>query len=733
MTGSRPVRFTDESMRIKIRRPGLATLVLLGFMLGIFCGVFLGELAAVFEPFGRAYVRLLQMAIIPYIMVSLIAGLGRLTPQQASRIALWGGAALLLVLGLGMMPVLLVPLAYPDWEAANYFSSNLANHNTSLDFVDLFIPANPFKSLADTIVPAVVIFSIVMGVAVMTSKRKAPLITLLMSMEEALMNVSRFVVRLAPIGIFAIAANSAGTLDVADFGKLQVYFWSYLLLWAIMFFVLLPGLLIALTPIRYRELFSAFRIPFVTAFVTGSILIVLPMMIEEVHKLLRSHELGDEELEATVEVLIPTAFNFPSVAMVLGLSFVIFSGWYAGSPVTVDRYPMFASVGILVAFGGSSVAMPFLLDLFHLPADMFDLFVTSSVITKSFRMALSAMSLAVVTLLAVCLIRKVVSPKPILLAGLIAFLLVGVPLLMKTSAVVMDRAIPYEYHGYTDFINRDLMNDSVDIRPVDYQAELREPIDIPDRLTRIGSSGWLRVGYSPDSLPWAFRNGRGRVVGFDIELLHRMAREFGVGIELMRVEIDQVGHALASNQIDIYASGLMIDALRVRNFSFSRPYSEVTLGLLVEDHRRQEFESVEKLSGLDAAKFAVLQSPSLLRALELSVPGHRFLHIDSPRDFLEGELPQIDALFMSAEAASAWTLVFPKYSAVLRKPGRSIPIVFGLPQSDETFRSFVDNWIQSSKALGVMDTAYDRWILGHETVESQPRWSIIRDVLHWVE
>jgi ABC-type amino acid transport substrate-binding protein len=100
---------------------------------------------------------------------------------------------------------------------------------------------------------------------------------------------------------------------------------------------------------------------------------------------------------------------------------------------------------------------------------------------------------------------------------------------------------------------------------------------------------------------------------------------------------------------------------------------------------------------------------------------------------LEGELPQIDALFMSAEAASAWTLVFPRYSAVLRKPGWSIPIAFGLPQSDETFHSFVDNWIQSSKALGVMDTAYDRWILGHETIERQPRWSIIRDVLHWVE
>jgi len=720
-------------MSVNKRRPGLGTFVLIGFALGILCGLFFGEMAGVLEPFGRAYVRLLQMAIIPYIMVSLIAGLGRLNPQQASRIALSGVAALLLILGIGIICVLLVPLAYPDWEAASYFSSSLAKSAKELDFVNLFIPANPFRSLADTIVPAIVLFSIVLGIAVMTSERKAPLVTLFVSLEDALMNVSRFVVKLAPIGIFAIAADAAGTLDVAAFGKLQVHIWSYLLLWAICFFVLLPGLLVALTPIRYREFFAAFRIPFVAAFVTGSVLVVLPMMVEEVRKLLESHDLADEETGAAVDVLIPATFNFPSIAMILGLSFVLFSGWYAGTPVSVDRYPLFAPVGLLVAFGGSNLALPFLLDLFRLPADMFDLFLAASVITNLFRTALSAMSLAVITLLAVCMIKKVVTLRATRLAAAFALLVLGVPLLLKTSGIIMDLVIPHEYQGYSTFISRGLINDDVEVRNADYQVGLPVSNEAPNRLARIGASEWLRVGYTPDTLPWAFQNNRGRVVGFDMEILHRLASEFGVGIEMMRVEPGQVGHALASNQIDIYASGLMIDALRVRNFSISHPYSEVTLGLLVEDHRRREFESVDKLSGMDATKFAVLQSPSLLRALELSVPGQQFLHVDSPRDFLEGELPQIDALFMSAEAASAWTLVFPNYSAVIRKPGRSIPIVFGLPQSDATFRSFVDTWIQSSKALGVMDTAYDRWILGLETVERRPRWSIIRDVLHWVD
>lgn len=388
------------------RRPGLGTLVLVGFVLGITCGLFFGELASVLDTIGRAYVRLLQMAIVPYITVSLIAGLGRLTPVQASRIALWGGAVLLLILFSGMILMLLVPLSYPDWEAASYFSSSLLSSPEKVDFVSLYISANPFDSLANTVVPAVVLFSLIMGVAVMVSERKKPLLDLLASLEEALMNITKFVVKLAPVGIFAIAANAAGTLDIAAFDKLQVYVWSYLLLWVLLFFVLLPGLLVALTPIRYGEIFSSFRISFITAFVTGSVLVVLPMMIEEIGELMKKHDLADDETEAAVDVLIPTTFNFPSVAMLLVLSFVLFSGWYAGSPLPLSSYPTFASLGLFVAFGGSNIALPFLLDIFRLPADMFELFLVANVITNLFFMALSAMNLVVLTLLAVFLIKN---------------------------------------------------------------------------------------------------------------------------------------------------------------------------------------------------------------------------------------------------------------------------------------------------------------------------------------
>ena len=132
--------------------------------------------------------------------------------------------------------------------------------------------------------------------------------------------------------------------------------------------------------------------------------------------------------------------------------------------------------------------------------------------------------------------------------------------------------------------------------------------------------------------------------------------------------------------------------------------------------------------------FAVLNSPSLRRNLESLFPELEFTSVDSPRQFLQGEMEGIDALIMSAEAASAWTMVYPDYAAVV--PGDSlkrVPFVLVLPQGDEAFRDFINEWLILAKSLRITDRAYRHWILGHDDAMSKPRWSVIRDVLHWVE
>lgn len=488
-----------------------------------------------------------------------------------------------------------------------------------------------------------------------------------------------------------------------------------------------------MTPVTYREIFTSFRISFITAFVTGSLLVVLPMMIEEIRQLLARYNMSDEETDATVDVLIPTTFNFPSVAMLLVLSFILFAAWYSGSPLTFSNYPLFATAGLFVAFGGSNIALPFLLDMFQLPADMFDLFLVANVLTNFFFMSLSAMNLAVLTLLSVFLIRGRTTPKLPLLANLGVLLFVGTPLLLKGSAFLMNNGINYEYSGYQDFVAQELVGTTVDVQNIEYQTKARKST-ADSRLQQATASGWLRIGHSSDSLPWAFRNDHGTTVGFDIQLLHSMANDLGVGLQIMRLDPDQVGHALSSGQIDLYASGMLLDTAKVREFEFSKAYSHTTLGLLLADHKRQEYESLDDLVKADDKAIGLLQAPSSLRQVELSLPERDFVDVFSARDFLQGKVEELDVLLMSVEAASAWTLVYPEYTAIIPKGRKvTIPLVFGLPSDDPRFKRYVDTWIDSASSFGIMDAARNRWILGKTDKSAKPRWSIIRDVLHWVE
>ena len=54
----------------------LSSWILISMAAGIACGIFFGEYCGFLQIFGDAFIKLLQITILPYIFVSLIQGLG---------------------------------------------------------------------------------------------------------------------------------------------------------------------------------------------------------------------------------------------------------------------------------------------------------------------------------------------------------------------------------------------------------------------------------------------------------------------------------------------------------------------------------------------------------------------------------------------------------------------------------------------------------------------------------
>jgi Na+/H+-dicarboxylate symporter len=105
--------------------------ILLGLVLGVATGIFLGDRAAPFRLLADGFVRLLQMTVLPYVTVSLIAGIGSLDAAAARRLFLRVGALTLVLWALALGAVFLMPLVFPQLQSASFFSTTMVEERAS--------------------------------------------------------------------------------------------------------------------------------------------------------------------------------------------------------------------------------------------------------------------------------------------------------------------------------------------------------------------------------------------------------------------------------------------------------------------------------------------------------------------------------------------------------------------------------------------------------------------------
>jgi Na+/H+-dicarboxylate symporter len=742
MTPTRTPETGAEQAQRRTFQPGPAERVLVGLVLGIAAGAFFGEMAQAVKIVGDAFVMLLQMAVIPYIVVSLITALGELSLEDAKRLALKAGSVLLALWGIGVVFVLLTPLAFPDWPSASFFSTSLVEEAKPVDFLKLYIPANPFASLANGVVPAIAIFSALIGVALIPVTNKRTLLEPLSAFGEALTGVTRFVARLAPYGVFALTASAAGTLDIEEIDRLQVYAIVYVTMAIILSFWVLPALVATVTPLRYADLVHALRGALITAFAAGSVLIVLPLLAEECKKLMgEGRENGGEQARSTVDVLIPTAYSIPSLGNMLTLVFVPFAGWYIGSAVPVSEYPLVIGAGLASLFGGPVLAIPFLLDLLRLPHDLFQLFMTVDVIGTRFNTLVAVMTIVTTALIGAHALqgRARLRLLPLLRFAGITAALVAVALIGIRAFYTYVVVAPYTKDQALRGLHL-LANPQPALIHQDIPPDLEDAATGPADMARIRARGVLRVCYPKDDFPASFFNVDGQLVGFDIELVHHFAQSLELPLELLPVRGEGKSDAarlLDAGVCDLYASMMAISARRMEEFTMSIPVYTSSVGFIVADHLRQDFQSWNAIRERGASvRIAVPDNPEAIAFARSMLPHAVLVPLNGPgdlRETLESNSPAVNAIADLSEEGAAWTLLYPYFDLVVPKPTVFTQQGFGVARGNQSLAQTLDAWVVEEKAKGTVDTLYRYWMLGGAATSAKPpRWSVIRNVLHWV-
>ena len=712
--------------------------ILIGLALGVATGLFLGEKAGGFQLLAEAYLRLLQMTVLPYVMVSLIAGIGSLDGARARRLFVRVGTLSLVLWALALGAVMLMPLVFPEIESASFFSTTLVEARPPLDFVALYIPSNPFHSLANNVVPAVVLFSVFLGVALIGIERKQSLLENLMLIERGLKRANQFAVGLTPIGLFAIAAHIVGTVDAAQFAQVRVYLISYGVMALLLSLWVLPGLVACLTPIPAREILKKTRDGLITAFMTGELFIVLPMLIDRSKELLIAHGLPESQEGSPPDVIVPAFYNFPHAAKLLSLSFVLFAAWYSQTVLSMTDYSVLVLAGIFSLFGSINVALPFLLDLVKIPADTFQLFLTTGVINARFGTLTSAMYMVT---LALAGSYALVGNLRFSAARILRYALVTMGL---TVAILAATGALLRTLGAGTYDKDRVVEEMKLLRPPAMRATvLRELPSRPLPLPREGASvleamrarGRIRVGYLDDAMPYSYFNRPGELVGFDVEMAYTLAGELGLEIEFLPVPRERLAEVINAGLCDVIMAGIPVTTGRASEMVFSPPYIDETLSFVVPDHRRADFSSAEWIRTTPGLRVAVPNLPYFEEIIHREFPRAEIVPVSVDRavDFFTGRMERIDALVFPAERGSYFTLLYPAFSVAVPHPlAIRFPLAYPVGRRDLEFARFLGIWIDLQRKNGTIQALYDHWILGRDAQPKQPRWSVIRNVLHWV-
>jgi len=238
-----------------------------------------------------------------------------------------------------------------------------------------------------------------------------------------------------------------------------------------------------------------------------------------------------------------------------------------------------------------------------------------------------------------------------------------------------------------------------------------------DTLAEIKKSGKLRVGVAK-IVPWAFHDKNGKLVGFEIDVAKKMARDLGVEVEFYPVHFDYLLSDLLAERYDIIISGLSITAERALKVNFSAPYNVTHLTLAANEKMSKGFKTVESFNK-NGITIGVVHGTTAEEIGSLTFPNAKIkLYEEDQALFKDLTEDKISAAISDAPRPEAVAKGFPGIVTTFLKPLATFPAAFAVRRGDPDFVNFLNSWIQERTVNGWIERRRKHWFNSFDWWES---------------
>ncbi|EGO2801164.1 dicarboxylate/amino acid:cation symporter [Enterococcus faecalis] len=270
-----------------MKKPSMITQIAIAAVVGILVGLLIPASGNYLKIVGDVFLRLMQMAIPILILGQIVQAVGSINPKELTSlggrtIAVFGISSLAAALWGVLMAVIFNPgygVKMTGFQDASIKAQEISITDTILNFV----PKNIFDSLTQGSIIQIIVFALFFGLALnkyLQSHPETQLFQIIVDFNEVIITVIRYVMYLAPLGIFALIASTISHLGLQIILPLVKYLLVYGL-GTILFlgiWILVITLYCKVSPLR---LITNMKNMSVMALATTSSAITLPVALEE--------------------------------------------------------------------------------------------------------------------------------------------------------------------------------------------------------------------------------------------------------------------------------------------------------------------------------------------------------------------------------------------------------------------------------------------------------------------
>lgn len=350
--------------------------IFISLILGVVAGLLFKDIAGITEPIGEIFIHLLRMIIVPLVLASIVVGMVSL--GDVSKI---GGLGLrtfiyfvfttLAAIAIGLILAHIIKPGLAADISIETSADMLSREIPSIKSLLInIVPQNVISALAEEKMLSIIFFAVLLGGVLTSVPKKAKiLIDIFDSVNDVMMKMTDVIMKLAPLGVFALMATMIAQTGVAAMKPLVMYIVCVLLglfLHSIITLPLLLSVLAKFSPIKHlQNMIPALA----TAFSTASSAVSLPITME---CLIDKSKVSEKVTSFTIP--LGTTINMDGTALYQAVAALFIAQIYGidlslYQQIIIALTATFASIGAAAVPSAGLITMVMILNSVGLPIE----------------------------------------------------------------------------------------------------------------------------------------------------------------------------------------------------------------------------------------------------------------------------------------------------------------------------------------------------------------------------